>query len=1683
MKIISIVLLLIATSFLSSPAFSQGHDGLYGNEWIDYNTPGKQYYKIKIFQNGMYRVTAATLQQAGAVTASITPSTIQLFHQGKEVPIQVETTSGLLNYVQFYGKKNTGAFDKHLYNDPTHHFNERYSMFHDTAVYFLTWGTTPSTKHFTTVGANLSNLPAKEQYFMHTNSVVYNNTWNQGLTHQIASEHLTKSTYEYGEGYGSPLAATRSATVASEHPYSGGPNATASVQVFTPGLFSHILNIKSGNTTYGTYNFNQMNVGKYTASFPNSIIQAGGTNVTITGTAANSSDQYYVSYIDLTYARTFNFDGNYLFPFKIAASNTRKYLEINNINTTNSSQNKFYLYDLTNNIRVQCFYDGANARLLTDLGTSVLERELIFINEGNPNSYQNIVGVTPVTFRNFNTSIYSSTNYVIITHPSLKTNSLGSNPIFDYRLYRQSAAGGSFVTIDVDIQELYDQFAYGIVNHPLAVRHFGHYIKQVWVNPEYVFIIGKGREYKDIRGLPSNQLIPTFGYPASDNVLMASINSDEPAIAVGRLSATTGDQVSLYLQKIKDVEAQRAAAQTLADRGWTKNILHLGGGRNSNEQNIIRNHLNAMKSTIEDTLYGGYVESFFKTSTNPIQVAQSSYLDSLINNGVSMLTFFGHSSANSFDFNLDNPDQYSNYQKYPLILALGCYGGTMFDPIPFISEDFIFEPQAGAGVFLASNGASALSALNYFAQEFYRGVSYVQYSQGAAKSVKHAISVLENSNGGLGYTTTNQMVCHYMVYHGDPAYKVADSKCPDYYIDETLVSHSPSVVTVQMSTFNLELDVYNLGRAIDTAFNIRVERIYPDGSSAFVTTQRVTAPLFHDHIPILVPVGTANALGLNKFNIYIDSDDEIDECPAPSAEQNNNVIQYNVAIVSDDILPVYPYEFAIVPATPITLKASTGNAFAVIQTYKIQIDTTEYFNSPLMEETVISQVGGLVEWIPPYGSYLDSTVYYWRVSIDSTSPSSSYSWATSSFIYIYNEYPGWNQSHFFQFLKDEHTNILIQEPSRKFEYINSIQTVSATTAKTPANLHPENVAIYFNGSKLDKCRCSGKNGIYAAVIEPGTLNFWELDGPQGNMKYGAINCDGAGRTTPTFLFETNLPGSPSLHVGQYALERFIRDSVPNGHYVLLYTLNNAYAFTWQASLINELQSHGALYVNDLVTGSNALGGIPWATFFKKGDLAYPHNTSVIGVDMNDVITIEGLLDEEWDRGFQTSTVIGPASNWHRMEWDYNLAANDQLNVEIYGIDINQNTRTRLVNPTVNLSENLTNIDPVQYPYLELVWNTADIVDKTSPQLEYWRILGDMVPEAALRPEMFLTFDSSHVQQGQPLHLEVAMENISDVDMDSMLVKFEIVGTNLIVFKRLDSLRVGDTLHAQVTFPTVSLQGTNYQLLVEINPNGDQPEKYHFNNIGMLNFEIRRDIVNPILDVTFDGNHIMNKDIVSGTPEIVISLSDENQYLSLDNLQDFSVIVRHPSYAGGETELTPANTDMQFYPADPTKLSLENKAKIILHPDFANDGTYTLFVSATDKTGNNSGQLSYSVDFEVINKSSISNMLNYPNPFSTSTQFVFTLTGRELPNYMKIQILTVTGKVVREITQEELGTLRIGINRTEYAWDGKDEYGDQLANGVYLYRVITKIDGKDLENYSIRPDYMFNQGFGKMYLMR
>ena len=154
------------------------------------------------------------------------------------------------------------------------------------------------------------------------------------------------------------------------------------------------------------------------------------------------------------------------------------------------------------------------------------------------------------------------------------------------------------------------------------------------------------------------------------------------------------------------------------------------------------------------------------------------------------------------------------------------------------------------------------------------------------------------------------------------------------------------------------------------------------------------------------------------------------------------------------------------------------------------------------------------------------------------------------------------------------------------------------------------------------------------------------------------------------------------------------------------------------------------------------------------------------------------------------------------------------------------------------------------------------------------------------------------------------------------------------------------------------------------------------------------------------------------------------------------------------------------------------------PEFTVDGNdYVLTVRAKDKTGNSAGNNAYKVRFKVVNKPMISSLLNYPNPFTTSTQFLFTITGSQIPSNLKIQILAPTGKVVREILKSELGNLHIGRNMTEFRWTGDDQYGQPLANGVYLYRFVTNLNGTKMDHYETDADKWIEKGFGKLYIMR
>src|SRR6266511_2683327 len=94
---------------------------------------------------------------------------------------------------------------------------------------------------------------------------------------------------------------------------------------------------------------------------------------------------------------------------------------------------------------------------------------------------------------------------LIMANSILYNGANGSNPVDNYKVYRSSAAGGSYSAKIYDIDQLVDQFAFGIKKHPSAIRNFIQYaLNNYTMPPKFVFLMGKGVNYLSYRSLESS---------------------------------------------------------------------------------------------------------------------------------------------------------------------------------------------------------------------------------------------------------------------------------------------------------------------------------------------------------------------------------------------------------------------------------------------------------------------------------------------------------------------------------------------------------------------------------------------------------------------------------------------------------------------------------------------------------------------------------------------------------------------------------------------------------------------------------------------------------------------------------------------------------------------------------------------------------------------------------------------------------------------------------------------------------------------------------------------------------------------------------------------------------------------------------------------------------------------------
>jgi hypothetical protein len=127
-----------------------------------------------------------------------------------------------------------------------------------------------------------------------------------------------------------------------------------------------------------------------------------------------------------------------------------------------------------------------------------------------------------------------------------------------------------------------------------------------------------------------------------------------------------------------------------------------------------------------------------------------------------------------------------------------------------------------------------------------------------------------------------------------------------------------------------------------------------------------------------------------------------------------------------------------------------------------------------------------------------------------------------------------------------------------------------------------------------------------------------------------------------------------------------------------------------------------------------------------------------------------------------------------------------------------------------------------------------------------------------------------------------------------------------------------------------------------------------------------------------------------------------------------------------------------------------------------EGIHTLTFKAWDVYNNSSTS---EIQFMVAGNEEleITNVLNYPNPFVSYTEFWFNHNRPFEPLEVQIQVFTVTGKVVW--TQNQIINTDGFLSR-DIVWDGKDDFGDRIGKGVYVYKitVISSLTNKRVEKF-------------------
>ena len=1239
-----------------------------------------------------------------------------------------------------------------------------------------------------------------------------------------------------------------------------------------------------------------------------------------------------------------------------------------------------------------------------------------------PNGYQTPAGVTGVPPAAAGLAEASNAaDYLVLSAPGLLASA--------ERLaqYRRSQDG--FGVRVVNVRQVFDEFGYGVPT-PLAIRRFIRATQRWRVPPRFVVLVGDAT-YRAPTAPPPAWELPSYGNAVSDSWFAMQTNGTldfTESVALGRLPITEAAEMDLFLRKLTTLESSPPA-------DWHKRALFLSGGISSSEQAQFDAFIQRWATDAARPPAGADTTTISKQSDEILDTSLQDSIRVALEAGNSWLTYFGHSAADTWELVTDPPAEFGNEGRLPVVVSLGCRTGN-FAAVAgrrILAEELLFAGEAGA---IAHWGSSELGYVSESRTLGTLANQIVFEEFGTLGDTARVIGLAFQeakrrfSTQATVFSASNIPLKHLLQYAliGDPATRMPYPTRPDLVVEASDVRVTPAVPVLADSALTATVTLRNRGVFPTDSVTVRLRHQRPTRGDTLLAA-RVAPFGLSAEIAFRLPL-TAADVGTHRVEATADPLNEIAEFD----EMNNTSGVVTQTVFANGLATVVPLDFGTAPLQPVLRAALALQAAGDGPPQALfEIDREPSFASAAVQRSApIAVANGYADWTPPL-ALAAGQPYFWRVRL--AGDASAEAWSGARF--TAEAAPAADFVQDGALFADTDTDGFVS-------YDADADAWTFTDYRVNVLTHAEGVDTSFKGQFLVN------SGAPILRLSAG---------------YGVLVLDGqTGRVRTFGSAQPYLAGQEDAAVD--SLRALITELPEPGDYVVVRTRNlftSGPVAPGLVDLLRELGSTAAdtLRYEDLHLIVTQVGrpGTFWERAVDLGDAP------------NGFITLDTTLTFSYPEGVATSPPIGPARGWERLDWDAR-AASGSVTLDVLGTG-----DAVVLDGLTGGSADLSGIRHQDHPTLRLRARFADESQAATPQLERWAVFFDPVPELVLDPDL-LVLPSDSLQEGEPLDFTVPVRNLSFAPSDSVRVTVTVTDeenrTRSVLDRWIPPVLADAVAEVPASADTRGLVGTN---LVTARAEQPDPEKLTYNNVAVSRFAVQPDRARPLLRVLVDGEPLENDPgrvlntqafgipYVSATPVIEVTLEDGNDFLALTDPSAVRLTL--------DGQRVPAE-QLQFEPGGGG-----GPARVRYEPGLLADTLHTLTVAASDASGNPAlignpdydlaadslAQLTeYQVHFRVASTPEIFSAYPYPNPMSRETRFLLR-SATDLRSYddLRIRIYTVAGRLIREL--DVLGgdgvDGSLGANWNGVRWDGRDEDGDPVASGIYLYRVLARADGSEV----------------------